>query len=65
MDTAGNSYVGWNLAYMYSLTPAGQQRWKFTEPGLGILTDPIVNPAGTLVLAGGQPNYGRWATSKL
>jgi outer membrane protein assembly factor BamB len=59
VDALGNTYVGWDLAYMYSLTPTGQQRWKFTEPGFGILNDPIVNPAGTVVLAGGQPNYGR------
>jgi outer membrane protein assembly factor BamB len=43
---------------MYSLTPGGQQRWSFTEPRFGILNDPIANPAGTAVLAGGQPNYG-------
>jgi outer membrane protein assembly factor BamB len=43
---------------MYSLSPTGQQRWKFTEPDFGILKDPIVNPAGTLVIAGGQQNYG-------
>jgi outer membrane protein assembly factor BamB len=59
VDKYGNTYVGWNLSYMYSLSPTGQQRWKFTEPGFGILTDPIVNPAGTLVIAGGQPNYGQ------
>jgi outer membrane protein assembly factor BamB len=58
VDKQGNVYVGWNLAYMYSLTPGGQQRWKFTEPVTGILNAPIVNPAGTVVLAGGQPNYG-------
>jgi len=58
VDKAGNTYVGWNLASMYSLTPAGQQRWKFVEPTSGILNDPIVNPTGTLVIAGGQPNYG-------
>jgi outer membrane protein assembly factor BamB len=59
VDLHGNVYVGWNLATMYSLKPGGQQRWKFTEPGGGILNDPIVNPSGTVVLAGGQPNYGR------
>src|SRR2546425_62696 len=59
VDKNGNTYVGWNLSYMYSLSPTGQQRWKFTEPGFGILKDPIVNPAGTVVLAGGQPNYGK------
>lgn len=58
VDKNGNTYVGWNLAYMYSLSPSGAQRWKFTEPGFGILHDPIVNPTGTVVLAGGQPNYG-------
>jgi outer membrane protein assembly factor BamB len=58
VDKQGNVYVGWNLAYMYSLTPGGQQRWKFTEPNFGILNAPIVNPAATMVLAGGQPNYG-------
>ena len=58
VDKNGNTYVGWNLAYMYSLSPTGQQRWQFTEPGFGILRDPIVNSAGTLVIAGGQPNYG-------
>jgi outer membrane protein assembly factor BamB len=58
VDRNGNTYVGWNLAYMYSLSPTGQQRWKFTEPDFGILKDPIVNPAGTLVIAGGQQNYG-------
>ena len=58
VDKNGNTYVGWNLAYMYALSPDGQQRWKFTEPGLGILYDPIVNPGGTVVIAGGQPNYG-------
>jgi outer membrane protein assembly factor BamB len=59
VDGNGNTYVGWNLAYMYSLSPTGQQRWKFTEPAFGILNDPIVNPAATLVIAGGQPNYGQ------
>jgi outer membrane protein assembly factor BamB len=59
VDMRGNTYVGWNLSTMYSLSPTGHQRWKFTEPGLGILYDPIVNPAGNMVLAGGQPNYGR------
>lgn len=58
VDTAGNVYVGWNLASLYSLAPNGTQRWKFTEPSFGILDGPIVNPAGTVVLAGGQPNYG-------
>jgi outer membrane protein assembly factor BamB len=58
VDKLGNTYVGWNLAYMYSLSTTGQQRWKFTDPKLGILYDPIVNPAGTVVIAGGQPNYG-------
>ena len=58
IDANGNAYVGWNLAYQYSLRPDGTQRWKFTAPGFGILEDPIVNPAGTLVIAGGQANYG-------
>jgi outer membrane protein assembly factor BamB len=58
VDKNGNTYVGWNLARMYSLNASGQLRWSFTEPKFGILNDPIVNPAGTLVLAGGQPNYG-------
>jgi outer membrane protein assembly factor BamB len=58
VDKDGNTFVGWNLSTMYSLTPDGAQRWKFTEPQAGILNDPIVNPAGTVVLAGGQPNYG-------
>lgn len=59
VDKNGNTYVGWNLSYMYKLSPTGQQLWKFTEPGFGILNAPIANPAGTVVLAGGQPNYGR------
>jgi outer membrane protein assembly factor BamB len=59
VDLKGNTYVGWNLSYMYSLRPNGTQRWKFTEPQSGILNDPIVNPAGTLVMAGGQQNYGQ------
>lgn len=58
VDAQGNVYVGWNLASLYSLTPGGVQRWKYTEAGFGILNDPIVNPAGTVVLVGGQPNYG-------
>jgi outer membrane protein assembly factor BamB len=58
VDKNGNTYVGWNLAHMYSLNASGQLRWSFTEPKFGILNDPIVNPAGALVLAGGQPNYG-------
>jgi len=58
VDLNGNTYVGWNLAYLYSLSADGQQRWKFTQPGFGILYDPIVNPSGTVVITGGQPNYG-------
>jgi outer membrane protein assembly factor BamB len=58
VDGQGNVYVGWNLASLYSLKPGGQQRWRFTEPDFGILDDPTVNPAATMVLAGGQPNYG-------
>jgi hypothetical protein len=59
VDLKGNAYVGWNLASLYRLSPAGTQKWKFTEPDMGILNDPIVNPAGSLVLMGGQPNYGQ------
>jgi hypothetical protein len=58
VDRNGVTYVGWNLASMYALNQNGSQKWKFIEPVGGILQDPIANPAGTLVLTGGQPNYG-------
>jgi IPT/TIG domain/PQQ-like domain len=53
----GAVYVGWNLSYLYALSPKLVQLWKYTDSG--ILQDPIASPLGTLVFVAGQPNYGQ------
>ena len=53
----GTVYVGWNLGSLYALNPTGTQKWRYTENG--ILNDPVASLLGTLILTGGQPNYGQ------
>ena len=52
----GSVYFSRSLAYLESVTPAGQSRWTFFDGG--IVDRPAVSPNGSIVVAGNRPNFG-------
>jgi hypothetical protein len=52
----GVVYLARSLAYLDALNSNGQVKWSVSDGS--IVDQPIVNHAGTLVVAGGRPNFG-------
>jgi outer membrane protein assembly factor BamB len=53
----GSVYFARSLAYLESVTPAGQSRWTFSDGS--IIDRPAVSPDGSVVVAGDRPNFGQ------
>lgn len=54
LDAAGNIYFGTlTSARLYSLTPAGQQRWRYDGARLGTSSSPALSPDGATVYFAG------------
>jgi hypothetical protein len=58
VDRNGVTYIGQNLSYLYAVNPNGTERWHVTDSGI-IEQGPVVNPANTLMVVGGQITYGQ------
>jgi outer membrane protein assembly factor BamB len=52
----GSVYFSRSLAYLESVSPAGQSRWTFFDGS--IIDHPAVSPDGSIVVAGDRPNFG-------
>jgi hypothetical protein len=52
----GSVYFSRSLAYLESVSPAGQSRWTFSDGS--IIDHPAVSPDGSVVVAGNRPNFG-------
>ena len=53
----GSVYFARSLAFLESVTPAGQSRWTFSDGS--IIDHPAVSPDGSVVVAGDRPNFGQ------